>query len=354
MARMASSCSATARVTRAGPSCSNGSPRGCAAPLPAARVARVPRADDAVARRRGRRAGRGRLHAHHRGAVFFGQAAMSAATCRSSSTHAAPCIRCRDPLRDGRRRRRRRARRDRALLHRPDRRRRVNHAVTAKAPASASAFSFGTPAGFRSGRISQHIAHFRLPARSANASPIISRLGSAGSSHACASPAAICASVSVSVRSRAVLHASTIATAVAGARPASISSCAMPGAVAAHVIDHRIGARGFANLVAARRAAVRRERDAARHAAQRQRTLQRRRPGQRRGDARHDLVVDAGRFQRAHLLFGATEQHRVATLQPHDARMLACRIDDLLVDEVLRGRALPQRLPTAIRRACGA
>ena len=38
MARMASSCSATARVTRAGPSRSNGSPRGCAAPLPAAHV----------------------------------------------------------------------------------------------------------------------------------------------------------------------------------------------------------------------------------------------------------------------------------------------------------------------------
>ena len=61
------------------------------------------------------------------------------------------------------------------------------------------------------------------------------------------------------------------------------------------------------------------------------------RGGERRGDARHDLARDAGFLERGDLFLRAAEQHRVAALQAHDDAMAPRRVDQALVDELLRG-----------------
>ena len=191
--------------------------------------------------------------------------------------------------------------------------------------------------------------------RAANASPIISKLGCEASTQRCASPAASSSSVSVSMRSRAVLQASTIATGVA-TRLAGIDQLLrnLDATIAAHIKHERIRIHLLANLIGTGRTAERSQRHTARHAPQRQRTLQRRRARQRSGDPRHHLILDAGRFQRPHFFIGAAEQHRVAAFQAHHHVMFQSGIHDLLVDELLRGRQLPAALahrnPPRMRR----
>ncbi len=57
---------------------------------------------------------------------------------------------------------------------------------------------------------------------------------------------------------------------------------------------------------------------------------------QRRRDTRHHLGSDARRRQSIQLLLRPTEQHRIATLEPHHTGVASCRIHQPLVDERLR------------------
>ncbi len=90
--------------------------------------------------------------------------------------------------------------------------------------------------------------------------------------------------------------------------------------------------RGVTRLIAAHDAAL----------GQRNADLRTRR--QRRRDARHDLVAHAGRLERGDFLLRAAEEHRIAALEPHDDRMHGRRIDQPLVDELLRRRVLAAAL----------
>ena len=71
-------------------------------------------------------------------------------------------------------------------------------------------------------------------------------------------------------------------------------------------------------------------------AAQRQRQFEIGGGGEGRGDARHDLIGNAGLAQRRHLLAGAAEHQRIAGLQPHDALALAAEFDQQRIDLALR------------------
>ena len=78
--------------------------------------------------------------------------------------------------------------------------------------------------------------------------------------------------------------------------------------------------------------------DARRHAALRDGHASGGRRGERGGDARHHLERHARSPQGEGLLAAPAEQERVATLQPHDARVLLRELDQEVVDELLRDR----------------
>src|SRR5579862_6858081 len=84
--------------------------------------------------------------------------------------------------------------------------------------------------------------------------------------------------------------------------------------------------------------AWRRKRERADGAALRERRAERGRGGERRRDARYHLVSHAGRFERVDFLLRATEEHRIAALEPHDDVVFRGGIDEPLVDESLRRR----------------
>ena len=85
----------------------------------------------------------------------------------------------------------------------------------------------------------------------------------------------------------------------------------------------------------------RRQGDAAAAAAARQRPLRRRGGGERRGDAGHDLALDAGGGERLELFLEAAEDARVAALEAHDARAALRVLHEQGVDRVLAGVLAP-------------
>ena len=108
----------------------------------------------------------------------------------------------------------------------------------------------------------------------------------------------------------------------------------------AHVDRGRVGARDRVGPRVLRRAggdARRREGHAPRDAALRERHAELGARGERGGDARYDLERDARVAQGVDLFLGPSEQHRIASFQPHDDGVLARRVDEALVDEALRG-----------------
>ena len=91
--------------------------------------------------------------------------------------------------------------------------------------------------------------------------------------------------------------------------------------------------------------------DGAHQAALGQRNADFRTRRQRRRNARHDLVAHASRLERGDLLLCAAEEHRIAALQPHDDRVHGRRVDEPLVDELLRCRMLAAALADRDLRA---
>jgi hypothetical protein len=86
--------------------------------------------------------------------------------------------------------------------------------------------------------------------------------------------------------------------------------------------------------------AGREEGDAACHAALGQRLQGRGGGGDGRRDAGDDFDLDAGFLERAEFLVGAAEQHRIAALQAHDALVVPRGVDEFVIDDGLRRRAL--------------
>ena len=74
------------------------------------------------------------------------------------------------------------------------------------------------------------------------------------------------------------------------------------------------------------------EGDGARHAPVGQRNVELRRQSERRGDARHHVDGDAGRFERIDLLPCPPEDHRIAGLETHDAFAVAGERDHAIDD----------------------
>ena len=69
----------------------------------------------------------------------------------------------------------------------------------------------------------------------------------------------------------------------------------------------------------------------------RERRTDRGRCGERCSDPGHDFVRDTGRFERGNFFLCATEQQRIATLEPNDGRVSTRGIDQPFVDEALCG-----------------
>src|SRR2546427_11507385 len=84
--------------------------------------------------------------------------------------------------------------------------------------------------------------------------------------------------------------------------------------------------------------ARRREHHAARNTAASKRNLRFRAGGERSRDARDNLHRDSILDQEADLFMGATEQHRVAALEPHHHAVAMGGVGKPLVDEALRAR----------------
>ena len=82
------------------------------------------------------------------------------------------------------------------------------------------------------------------------------------------------------------------------------------------------------------------ERHASRGAALRERRLDFRCSRQRGCDPGHHFAADAGSLQRRNFFLCAAEEQRIAAFETHDNRVLARRIDQALVDELLDRRML--------------
>ena len=168
-----------------------------------------------------------------------------------------------------------------------------------------------------------------IRSRRATTSPMNSSAG--GSMPAARAAAGRSASGAATVRWPGVVARWTTAAGVSAALPASMRAATIdlePGD--AHVEDQRSGEPRQRRPVEARAGLAGRlvagdDADRAGVVAVRQRDAGARRGPQRGGDARHDLVGDAGLAEGFGLLAAAAEDHRVAALEADDGAALARR-----------------------------